>query len=78
MSDLDKYEAKAVSKLLAACSDHPKFTEFLVELDALYSKFDMSIGSCGCCNSPWLEFDDDLIDGATKEVIKATAEQLKA
>ena len=29
--------------------------EFLSKLEALYVEYDMSIGGCGCCGSPWLE-----------------------
>lgn len=28
--------------------------EFLVELTTLCSKYNMTIGGCGCCDSPWL------------------------
>lgn len=35
--------------------------EFLKELHALCKKWNVKIGGCGCCGSPWVTFSDDTI-----------------
>lgn len=33
--------------------------EFLAELTALSQKYNITIGACGCCDSPWLSEGDE-------------------
>ena len=37
--------------------------EFLKELQALCKKYNAKINGCGCCGSPWIEFEDETMDG---------------
>jgi len=40
-----------------------KREDFIKELEALFRKYRMTIGACGCCNSPWIveaENDEDI------------------
>lgn len=32
--------------------------DFLKELTILSKKYNITIGACGCCNSPWLNEND--------------------
>ena len=34
--------------------DKKKLKAFLIELTALTDKYNIEIGGCGCCGSPWL------------------------
>lgn len=45
--------------------------EFLKELQALCKKWNVTISGCGCCYSPWVEFEDE-----TMEELYASGEKL--
>lgn len=36
--------------------------EFLKELQELCKKYNAKINGCGCCGSPWVEFEDECMD----------------
>lgn len=36
-------------------NEDDRINEFLKELAILTEKYDVEIGGCGCCGSPWLE-----------------------
>ncbi len=37
-----------------------RFEQFLVEYEALCRKYDLQVGACGCCESPWLQKGENL------------------
>lgn len=37
-----------------SCEPLPQEEEFMQELIALCKKYQIAIGACGCCESPWL------------------------
>lgn len=39
------------------------YAEFVAELSELSRKYKVWVGGCGCCNSPFLEPEDDMYDG---------------
>lgn len=42
--------------------DYDNIKKFVEGYQKLKEETGCSIGSCGCCNSPWLDYKDDIID----------------